>query len=683
MRRAVAALVLLALTAGVARAEAPPDLRRLFPLERDVTAPGGGLVRLPLPADVLAKTRPDLSDVRLFDAGEREVPFLIDTGARRGDQRELVRQLDATVLDAQLEQVARAGAPALYRETYELALPPDDAPAWDLVFVTDRPQFIRQLRVESIDADGNRSPLLADQALFRLVSPPATKLRVTLPSTTAPRPARLAVTLEGEDGGYLAPRLEFETTRDLAASATAEVALEATATETRDGRTVIELARPLGMVPDALRLETSTPAFARTVEVWDERPGQAAETLGTGSIVRLGGTTGGDVREVPLRAARGDRLRVEIADSDSPPLQDLRVVALVRQPALLFALPPSDGAPRSTLRYGGGRAHAPRYDLAALWPEPGAPLDPARAALIDGAAATAAELGPARDNPSYDGAPALSFAMRPGTTVDARAWTHQRPLAVADAPDGLTRIRLTPADLVPARPDLADVRIVDAQQRQWPYLLQADAARSWQALAVASPVAARGTSKYQLRLPVTPMTLDQVVLESDSAFIDRPFRLRGRTADGTEVPLAQGRLTLRGERPQPLAIGFAAQRLSGLELELDDGDEAALTWRAARARTIEPELFLVAPAGAYTLLLGNSDAVAPRYELERVRDVVFAVRGGDVAAEPLQPNPRYSAGARLASGDRLASLLPRLALWTVLLAAVIALGLVTLRTARR
>jgi hypothetical protein len=116
---------------------------------------------------------------------------------------------------------------------------------------------------------------------------------------------------------------------------------------------------------------------------------------------------------------------------------------------------------------------------------------------------------------------------------------------------------------------------------------------------------------------------------------------------------------------------------------VDDGDESSLSWRAVRARAVEPELFLVAPAGAYTLLIGNPDAAPPRYELERVRDVVLAVRGGTAAAEPLEANPRYSLGAHLASGDRLAGLLPRLALWTVLLAAVVVLGIVTLRTARR
>jgi hypothetical protein len=219
--------------------------------------------------------------------------------------------------------------------------------------------------------------------------------------------------------------------------------------------------------------------------------------------------------------------------------------------------------------------------------------DAGRSSRADGAKRRA-ELSAPRDNPAYDGAPALRFAMRPGATLDPRGWTHQRRIVVADSADGLTRLRLAPPDLVPARADLGDVRIVDAQQQQWPYLLQPDAARSWQALGADAPKRERGTSTYEMRLPVTPMAVDQLLLDGDAAFVDRAFRLRGHTAAGVDVPLADGRLTIRGERPEPLTIGFPAQRLTALELQVDDGDESALSWRAVRARAVEPELFLVA-----------------------------------------------------------------------------------------
>ncbi len=71
--------VALLLVAAAAPAETLPDLSHLFPYERVVELPGPGVARLTLPPEVLKQTRSDLSDVRLFDADGREIPFLIDT----------------------------------------------------------------------------------------------------------------------------------------------------------------------------------------------------------------------------------------------------------------------------------------------------------------------------------------------------------------------------------------------------------------------------------------------------------------------------------------------------------------------------------------------------------------------------------------------------------------------------
>jgi hypothetical protein len=668
----------LLLVATAAHADAPPDLPRLFPYERVVEVPAAGVVRLPLPAEVLAKTRSDLSDVRLFDAAGREIPFLIDTGEPRGATRAEQRRVAATVVDARRERVDRTDAPPLYRETYVLGLPPADAPAWELVFDAEAAEFLRRLIVETVDADGNRHQLLPDEAVFRLNTPLSAKLRVALPLRgVTPPPVQLAVTLEGEEGGFLAPQLRFEATRDLASNPSVEVELDPISFESHDGRSIVEVVRPDGLVPDALRVETKTSTFSRDVAVWDERPGEPAVSLGRATLSRLRGTTADTARELALRAAHGDRLRIELTDGDSPPLINPRIIALVRQPVLVFG---AEAAGSATLRYGGGRAHTPDYDLAALRAQPGAPLDPARAAMID-AAAPQAGLGPQRDNPAYDRTPALIYALRPGAPLDVRAWAQRRRIAVPASPDGLTRLRLAPPDLAAARADLADIRVVDGQGQQWPYLLQRDAAHVWQELGVAPPVRTGRTATVALRLPVAPMTIDELVLDGDASFVDRPFRLRGRSAEGAEIAVAEGRLTLRSERPQPLTIGFAPRRLTELRLEIDDGDEAPLIWRAARARTLTADLFVVAPPGVYSLLLGAADAEAPRYDIDRARAVVFAVRGGIAAAGPLEANPEHTLGVSAASG--FAAWGSRLLLWAVLLIAVLVLGAVTLRTVRR
>ena len=73
----------------------------------------------------------------------------------------------------------------------------------------------------------------------------------------------------------------------------------------------------------------------------------------------------------------------------------------------------------------------------------------------------------------------LAFAMRPGTEIDSRLYTHRRKLTALSSasPDGLYRLRLDLEDLARAQEDLADLRIVDAQSRQWAYLLERNARR--------------------------------------------------------------------------------------------------------------------------------------------------------------------------------------------------------------
>src|SRR5207245_7656330 len=102
--------------------------------------------------------------------------------------------------------------------------------------------------------------------------------------------------------------------------------------------------------------------------------------LGSGTIYRVEALVPVGDQEVALRPARGDRLRVEIDDGDSPALERPAFAAVIRQPSLIFsAAPGRAGGAFGTLRFGGGRAHAPRYDLAGLLPAPAAAVSDKRA----------------------------------------------------------------------------------------------------------------------------------------------------------------------------------------------------------------------------------------------------------------------------------------------------------------
>jgi hypothetical protein len=178
---------------------------------------------------------------------------------------------------------------------------------------------------------------------------------------------------------------------------------------------------------------------------------------------------------------------------------------------------------------------------------------------------------------------------------------------------------------------------------------------------------------------VAPLRLDRLVLDTDAPYFDRGFTLRATVAGGEETTLARGRLARAAGDPRPAGIDLQPVRVLSLTLEIEDGDDAPLSFRAAHARAPLPEVYLTAPAGSYALLLGAPDQAPPRYELERVRDVVLAVQAAAIEAGPLQENPDYGPLARLkGSGARQTALL-----WTALVAAVVVLAVLTLRLARR
>ncbi|HEY3357319.1 MAG TPA: hypothetical protein VGQ83_28980 [Polyangia bacterium] len=676
MRRALVSTLAAALLASLAYAGAA-DLPRLFPREADVTVAEAGLCRLDLPAEVLAACRPDLADLRIFDPTGAEVPFLVDSGAPAAPAG--VRQrYPAAILEARRSQTPHGDAPPITTEAFELAVPAvaPEGGVWDLVVTTARPEFVRTVRV-SVPL---HAELLTGATIFRLPASGREKTRLTLPPVTPS--TRLTVTLAAEDINPLRPAFAFESARAFEGDRRAVVPLAVLASQQAGGRTIVDLARPRGLVPTVLRLTTATEAFDRRALVRDEGPNAGAEPLGEAALFRVG-TRGVMIAELelPLRGARGDRLRVAITDGDSPPLRDLAFAAVVVRPALVFALAPAaGGGPAGVLRFGGGRAYRPVYDLAGLAAQ-GATGERARAALrlYDPTQLGAARLGPARANPLFDAAPALAFAMRPGAAVDPRRYRHHRSITVARSPEGLVKLRLAPADLAVIRADLADVRVVDAERRQWPYLLEAEAAWEWVDLGVAPPARAPGVSRFKLTLPVAPLRLDQIVLATDAPFFDRSYRLLTTSADGAETHVAAGRLVRRAEDARAVVVAFAPQRVSTLTLEIADGDDAPLPLRSVRGRAAAAELYLAAPAGTYELLLGDPDDAPPRYEISRVRDVVLAVAAGEARPGRLEPNPAYTVRARLSQGGGPA----QLALWAVLGVAVLALAILTLRLARR
>lgn len=676
-RPTLAAVILAVGMIGAAETSTALDeLARVFPNEASIRVQADGLARLPLPPEIVAACRPDLSDLRVFDANGREVAYLVDSG--RADPVGASEYFEGKVLGVSREEEGHLLEPGSTQEVYEIEAPArsPEVGTWELVVTTAAPRFVRQISVARIGSDAAAEALVERAPLFAL--DPNTRLtRVPLPEL---RSDRLVVTIEGQEGFYLEPSFAFASSRELAPLHQVVVPLEIRGIEQEAGTTRVELARPSGIVPDAIDFETATGSFRRPVTVFDVQPGRSDVKLGSGTLFRVDTASEIDQRRIHLLPARGATLRVEIADGDSPALADLEVVAVVRQPVLLFDL---GGGRSGTLRFGGGRAHLARYDLAELaarsLPQHG---DAARAAaqLYDPAALIAAELGAIRPNPAFDTTPALAFAMRPGADIDVRRYTKRRSLHIEPSIEGLSRLQLEPSDMAAARADLADVRIVDSQFQQWPYLLESRAVERWVPLRVARSSRDNGTSTYRLELPFAPLPIGGIRFDANAPYFHRSYELLALDEDGDARRLAKGDLAKDARRPRPTSISFGARRLHGIELRVDDGDDAPLHLRDVSARMQLPELFLVAPAGEYSLLVGNPGADPPSYELERVRRVVLAVASNPVVMGPLDANPSYRATAGLGADS---PLLQRSVVWAVILAAALILGWLTLRLARQ
>jgi hypothetical protein len=348
---------------------------------------------------------------------------------------------------------------------------------------------------------------------------------------------------------------------------------------------------------------------------------------------------------------------------------------------LLFTLPPQgENTPAGMLRFGGGRAYRPQYDLQRLGPllQPPREGEQARVAeqLLEEPAL--ARLGEIADNPEFNAAPVLAFAMRAGGVTDQRIYTHRRSVRLTPSEEGLARLRLTVEDLAEAQPDLHDVRVVDDSYRQWAYLLERGAGFEVRALELKGPETDSGFSEYELTLPAKIVSFDQVEIDTALEFFDRPYELIARR-EGAEFPLAQGRMSRRAGDPRPVTIPVEARRIASLKLKVHDGDDAPLALSRVEARFPTPELYVAAPAGEYRLLIGNPDDSPPAYELAQIRETVLAVRSSEAQLGPLEANPEFSASARLARGGGPQQVL----LWAALILVVAALSVVTLRVVRQ
>ncbi len=664
---------------AVAAAQGPPagldDARAAWQYRRPVTLPAGltpdgRFIAIAIPPDVAERSLPDLADLRLVADDGREVPYVLDVDVPRTVERRRSGRLvesqnekrRASVWTVDFQTVAAFdrlelavdGTDFSKRLVLETSL---DGTRWTPVggeaWVFDRPWRGRRIHDTTLEQP---SPLTA--RYVRLTFDDVHSRRIALRDATAVLSTHL--------GGRRWTREAALVRLDTAAGEPSRYRVDA----------------PPGTPVERIAIGTDDVAFWRDVRVFADGARDALEPVsGRDPIYRVrleDADLDAEQLEIDLVRPVAAPLIVEIDDADSPPLGRPRATLSGMERRALAPIVTGG----LTLYYGNAGTRRPVYDLEAL-----------RTRLSLVASYPQATLGAETVNPRFTPLAPMAFLAARGATADTSRWTVARALRIGGRDDIYT-LTLAPADLAHLRPDLGDIRLVDGERRQVPYVLEPRAAASKVALSVQPGTPRAGaarTSAWQLAVPATmpdaaPQSaapLTALELTFADAFYTRPavlLALDRRSPHGLRV-LQQG--TLRASRrvtgtPEPQVFALDDERTTTLALEVGDGDNAPLTLTRAEAVVWVPRITFKAGPGDYRLLFGNPDAAPPTYDLAGLRQDVLAYSAIPIDATAIQPpalNRDYARGAR----DVLSSLERGPLLWGALGVSIVALLWLTRR----
>jgi len=646
--------------------------RAAWQYRRAVTAPAGASVAsLVLPPELSAKAAPSGRDLRLVDETGREVPYLLDWAS----EREGLATWQVAISDVRREQEeARETSAIQSRFTLDLGEPRTFT---DLNLRLPDVSFAWHVRVEASTDGRNYEVIDADAALFdqtwnnerirrtgiRFDAPVnARYLRLTARSAASSR----VLEIEGATV-TLRRRLEGD-----AWSMNVTAAPMARADPAR-AQTTRYLLSASSLLPfDEVEILCDETAFSRRARLLEDS-GSAGKgtgaTLGQGTIFRLQASDAliaGESVRFAARSGTGGALHLEIDDASSPPLRGLRVRLHGSRVRLLFPV----SSESLTLYYGNRTTRAPSYDLEALRPR-----------LTQAIGTGAADISNEMANPEFRREPPLRFAATLGAALDASGWSRVRPILPLPEED-VYALTLSADDLAFLRSDLADVRVVNAEDRQVPFLIDLGFAEERIQLKVQRTEPPTRPSVYLLR-PAGALAggegprISRLEIEVADAFFERPARLiHAGNESRRERPFSLA-FSRTPPAADPIVLAVSAP-LGEMTLEVDDGDNAPLEIRSAHAVVRVPRVVFKAAPGALRLLLGNRSATSPRYDLAGLRGELLAYSAITARAGAMRENRNARRNWR-----GLFDSAPRSAVvWGAILVALVALVGLTVRTIR-
>jgi hypothetical protein len=642
--------------------------------ERQITTAGPGPQRLAIDSALLSAGAPfrvvrrgdgyyaegGLNDLRLVAADGRPVPYLLVQPPPA--EREWI--------------VGRVFPIAPTRKTSGFEVDLGSAREVDMIRVGGLPApYLKRL---SLEASGNREhwvELSPEATLFDL---PDERLRKDT-QPFAPGPYRyLRVTWNDANSGRV-PLPTLVSARLIQATPppppmTIEAAIEKRPSE--PGRSRYRLRLPAAGLPIvALELDVAAGPVYRSAWVSEARFSgleAAPVELGRATLARVtrDGATASALR-IPVASAAEAEIDLTIDDGANEPL-DVRSVSVVlaQLPWIYFEAP---SAP-VTARYGDRSLPPPMYDLEAVRGSIKIAALPHASWSVGAPAAK-----PAATDPPPSPAP------QPGPALDPAAFAYVRAVQGSNA--GLVAMPLDAHVLACSRGPasrFADVRVLDAGNRQLPFLVE----RRDEPLSIAltvtpvkDPQAAelkssgsRSRSIYAVTLPYANLPGGKLVLETSARVFQRTVRIgfehlpdRNRREAWFETRLAETwRHADEGTQARPLTLSLDSSAKTDLRLVIDEGDNAPLPVTAVKLLLPSYRLrFYAPPEGreGIRLAYGRNDLQPAQYDLALLAPRVMGAPAAEVS--PAAPSAAVSVSVTTLVSPR--------AFWVVIGVAVLAL----------
>jgi hypothetical protein len=664
--RAFSAAVLMAtaLVGGVSAQDVRPTPQ--FHFERPIVA-ASGPQRLRIDVPILAQTRRELTDLRISDGAGREVPYLLIPAARPS--------LEWTP--------GRVSMIAATQKTSGFEIDLGNLITIDRIRLSGIPApFMKRANVEG-SGDRSRWTVLRNQTtVFDLPDYQLQQLEVAFPpgsyryvrvtwddrnSAKVPRPAVVSARKAAQEAAPAAPL-------------TAPIEFERRPSEPGKSRYHLRLPGP-HLPVEALDLTVGGGYVLRRAVITESRlsNGRMAPVIIGATILRriVQGDLSATALRVPIAKPDEPELDLTIDDGDNPAL-DLKGVTAVFEdlPWIYFE---SQGG-ELVARYGDTRLGPPRYDLEA-----------ARESIQIEKVADAAWGVPRARAESVEGS-ASGMAPMPtgGAPIDAKLFRYLRAIPAGEA--GLVALPLDAAVLTHSsgpRADFADLRVIDAAERQVPYVLERRDEPLELPITIeqrqAPPAGAQQSgaiSYYRVRLPFPNLPSAQLVLTTSARVferiaavsLERPADKNHRDAWLSQI--ATGRWAHdQQSRPAPaLTLSLSPVDATELLLVISEGDNSRLPITNARLLLPSYRIRLFRDdRAALRMMYGRSDLGPPSYDLAILAPQVLGVSAREVSPAPEE------AGAAARPGLAASALMSPRVFWSVLVVAVIALAVLLMR----